>query len=85
MSNAVRSMKVKWHYAFVQLSEIIIFLGMPEEHIHHIGQKSALLYEVGVKLNLEKCKCFTNPIKYLGHAIHRGRFKVSTQATDPIA
>lgn len=43
-----------------------------DEYIEHVQQVLTLLNDVGVTLNFEKCKFFTNVIDYLGLAFAQG-------------
>lgn len=70
--------------ALVYLVDVVEFLRTLDENVDHVRLVLTLLYDPGVTLNLEKCKCFTNRIYKLSYVNRPGRLAESTRTTDAI-
>lgn len=57
---------------------------MPDEHIDHVQPVFKVLHDKDVKLNLKKCKVFTNCIDYLRHVIRPGPLQISARRINKI-
>lgn len=75
---------VRWWHAPTYLDNIVIFLGIPQEHIGHVCKVLMLSRDTKVTLQLKKCKFFTETINYLDHVICLRRLDVASPATDAI-
>ena len=58
-------------FALGYIDDIIIFSSTPEEHLYHLRQVLELHANVGMKINLGKCKIFAEEVEYLGHVVSR--------------
>lgn len=67
MSVPLKSSKLQ--LVFVYLDNIVVLPCTPDEHIDYVWQTLTLLYDPCLKLELNKCKSFTNLIDYLGQVI----------------
>ena len=65
MQNCLRELNLT--YCLIYLDDIIIFLQMAEEHLHHLHIVFDQFREHNLKLKPSKCDFFRNEITYLAH------------------
>ena len=65
MQNCLRELNLT--YCLNYLDDIIIFLQMAEEHLHHLCIIFDQFREHNLKLKLSKCDFFRNKVTYLAH------------------
>ena len=60
-------------FAVAYLDDILIYSSNIKDHLIHLEQVLKIHAEVGMKLNLNKCKIFREKVVYLGHEVsHQG-------------
>ena len=65
MQNCLRELNLT--YCLIYLDDIVIFLQMAEEHLHHLYIVFDQFREHNLKLKLSKCSFFRKEITYLAH------------------
>lgn len=75
---------VKWRFTLIYLERIVIFLQTAKKQIKHVHTILFLLHRAGYKLNLKKCKCFTEKIERLGHVIRSCPLELASSTKDAI-
>ena len=56
-------------YCLIYLDDLIVFLWMVEEHLHHLHVMFDRLREYNLKLKPSKCSLFKEEINYLAHPV----------------
>lgn len=58
-------------YAFCYIDDIIIASSTPEQHAMHVREVLSRLKQYGLSINLEKCTCGAEKVRYLGYEINK--------------
>ena len=69
----------------VYVDDIIIWSSSFEEHMELLEEVFRRLQQAGLKLNLKKCKLFTNEVKFLGHIVNANGVRVDPAKLAAIA
>ena len=69
MQNCLRGLNLT--YCLIYLDDIIIFLQMAEEHLHHLHTTFDQLRKDNLKLKPSKCDFFRDEITYLAHRVSK--------------
>ena len=60
-------------FAVAYLDDILIYSNDEKDHLYHLGEILRIHAEVGMKVNIKKCKIFRSKVTYLGHNVsHKG-------------
>jgi transposase InsO family protein len=69
----------------VFVDDIIIWSSSFEEHMQLLDEVCDRIQRAGLKLNLKKCKIFTNEVKFLGHVVNADGVRVDPAKVAAIA
>jgi len=68
----------RWKYCLAYIDDVLIFSQTLDDHILHLNEVFHLLHSFNFRLSVEKCTIAAEHIDYLGHHIHRGQIRPST-------
>ncbi|CAF0849193.1 unnamed protein product [Adineta ricciae] len=65
-------------YCLAYIDDILIFSQTLDDHLLHLNEVFDLLHSFNFRLSVEKCTIAAEHINYLGHHIHHGHIRPST-------
>ena len=60
----------RWDFCLVYIDDVIIFSRTFDQHVAHLNEVFAVLYNANLQLNPQKCSLLQCEINYLGHTIN---------------
>ena len=57
------------NFAFMYLDDVLVFLEIYNDHLHHLNIVYERFQKTGLKIKLSKCQVFKTHLHYLGHRI----------------
>ena len=65
-----------WKTCLVYIDDVIIYSRTGEDHLRDVDSVLQVLKQAGVSLKFDKCRFFTDSVRYLGHIIRPGTLEV---------
>ncbi len=74
--NLMDQMLASISFAKCYIDDIITFILIPRDHMHHLQEVFERLKGHSLKLHIGKCQFFHTHVQYLGHMIYPSEFGV---------
>ena len=58
-----------WNKCVIYLDDVLIFSETFEQHVRDVDSILGKIEAAGLKLSPQKCRFFTNEVKFLGHIV----------------
>ena len=71
-------------FAVAYLDDILLYSNDEKDHLYHLGEILRVHAEVGMKVNIKKCKIFRSKVVYLGHNVSNMGVEMVEEYVDKI-